>query len=186
MPSARRLASLFAWCLSVPLSACSYGHINDDDDWSDVEYSCGDTIEEATIDTGELLDVEAGAGAGLFVEYESGGTYHVTTACDADSGGECYWDVLVRPIDGGLISAGPRGLEASDSLSFVADDELRLAAFTGRDFDGFTVQTEAGATLEVDALLDNGCGNRYLFWVGDGAIHSGAPSNPIRLIPSAP
>ena len=39
---------------------------------------------------------------------------------------------------------------------------------------------------DSDVLLDNACGNRYLFWVGDGALHSGAPSNPIELLPSAP
>jgi hypothetical protein len=56
---------------------------------------------------------------------------------------------------------------------------------TGQDLDGFSFQTEPGAPIELDVLLDNGPGNRYLFWVGDGALHSGAPSNPIDLIPSA-
>jgi hypothetical protein len=186
MPLLRRSASVLTLCLAVPLSACSYGHGHDDDYYyGDDEISCGDDIEQSTIDTDELLDVEAGVGAGAFIEYEAGGTYRVTTACDADNGGDCYWDIVVRPLDGALISAGPIDLESEDSLGF-GGDELRMIAFTGRDFDGFTVQTEAGAGLEVDALLDSSCGNRYLFWVGDGALHSGAPSNPIDLIPSAP
>jgi hypothetical protein len=176
--------------LTAPLLVgCGYGDGSDRHDHDyivDVDVSCGDVIEESTIDTDELLDVDAGAGAGTFVEYEAGGTYHITTSCDADNGGDCYWDILVRPLEGALVSAAPADLEADDSLSFGADDSLRLVAYTGRDFDGFTIQTEPGAALEVDALLDNACGNRYLFWVGDGALHSGAPSNPIDLVPSEP
>lgn len=175
--------------LAAPLLVgCGYGDGSNhhDQDYIDDVVSCSDVIEESSIDTDELLDVEPGAGAGTFVEYEAGGTYHVTTSCDADSGADCYWDIVVRPLEGALVSAAPLDLESDDSLSFGADDSLRLVANTGRDFDGFTIQTEPGAALEVDALLDSACGNRYLFWVGDGALHSGAPSNPMDLIPSEP
>ena len=188
MPLLRHSSFALAFILAAPLVACGYG--SDDSDRfhpNDVSITCGDVIEEATIDADELLDVEAGVGAGAFIEYDTGGTYHVTTSCDADNGGDCFWDIIVRPLDGApLISASAVDLEEDDSLSFGADDQLRLVANTGRDFDGFTIQTEPGAALEVDALLDNACGNRYLFWVGDGALHSGAPSNPIDLVPSAP
>jgi hypothetical protein len=182
--------SLLALCLAAPLTACGYGNGHDHDRYYDDDvdggFSCGDVIEEATIDADELLDVDAGVGAGTFVEYEGGGSYHVTTSCDADSGSDCLWDIVVQPLTGPIISAAPTDLEDDDNLSFGAGEQLRLYASTGLDFDGFTVQTEPGAGLSVDVLLDNACGNRYLFWVGDGALHSGAPSNPIELIPSAP
>ena len=188
MPPVRRPASVVLLCLASALAGCSYGYGDDDDDYyySEGPVSCGDAVERATIDTGELLDVEAGVGAGAFIEYEAGGTYRVTTACDADNGGDCYWDIVVRPLDGApLIAAGPTDLEGEDSLGF-SGDELRMVAFTGRDFDGFTLQTEPGAGLELDVLLDDACANRYLFWIGDGALRGGAPSNPIDLVPSEP
>lgn len=182
--------SLLVLCLAAPLAACGYGNGHDHDGYydydDDIDFSCGDVIEEATIDTDELLDVDAGVGAGAFVEYERGGTYHLTTSCDADNGGDCLWDIVVQPLAGTIVSAAPADLEGDDSLSFGAGEQLRLVAHTGHDFDGFMLQTEAGAGLRVDLLLDNACGNRYLFWVGDGALRSGAPSNPIELIPSAP
>lgn len=179
--------SVLALCLAAPLVACGYGHGSEHDGYHYPEgpdLTCGDVVEEASIDTDELLDVDAGVGAGAFVEYEAGGTYHITTSCD--SGSDCLWDIMVQPLAGTIVSAAPLDLEGDDSLSFGADDQLRLVAYTGRDFDGFMVQTEPGAPLRVDVLLDNACGNRYLFWVGDGALHSGAPSNPIDLSPSAP
>lgn len=182
--------SFLAVCLAAPLVACGYGHGSDHDDGynypDDAGVTCGEDVEEASIDVDELLDVDAGVGAGAFVEYEAGGIYHITTSCDSDNGSDCLWDIVIQPLVGTIASAAPLDLEGDDSLSFGADDQLRLVAYTGRDFDGFTVQTEPGASLRVDALLDNACGNRYLFWVGDGALHSGAPSNPVDLVPSAP
>ncbi len=175
----------------LPLSAaCSYGEHRHDyvDDGTAGPYTPApaEDVEESTIDVDQLLDVSPGDGAGAFIEYESGGTYHVTTSCDVDNGGECSWDIVIVPLDDKpLLVFSPYDLEQDDSLTFGYGNQLRLVAHTGRDFDGVDFQTEPGAAIQVDALLDDGAANRYLFWVGDGALHSGAPSNPVNLIPSA-
>jgi len=80
--------------------------------------------------------------------------------------------------------ATPVDLESDDSLS-LSGNQVRLVASTGQNLDGFTFQTDPGAAIELDALLDDGPANRFLFWAGDGALRSGAPSNPIDLVPSA-
>src|SRR5215203_6098012 len=90
----RPLLALFAVPLFV---ACGYGdhtsHQGDSwDAYSRNPPAQGD-IEEAVIDTDELLDVDPGVGAGAFIEYETGGTYHVTTSCDVGQGADCYWDL---------------------------------------------------------------------------------------------
>jgi hypothetical protein len=187
-PAALSALGLAASLVALTVSACGYGDGSGRDHhyYSDEPISCSDVIEQSTIDTDELLDVDAGDGAGAFIEYEAGGVYHVTTSCDSDNGGECYWDIIVRPLKGPVVSAAPLDLEDDDQLRFGADDTVQLVAATARDFDGFSVEVEPGIGLEVDVVLDGACGNRYLFWVGDGALHSGAPSNPIDLIPSAP
>jgi hypothetical protein len=173
-------------CLILALAgsltvACGYGDHHDGD-----YYSPPGVIEQATIDTDQLLDVEAGEGAGAFIEYESGGTYHVTTTCDLAGEHACVWDIVVTPLDGArVLSLTSADLESDDTVSLSTDDRVRLVARTGTDFDGFSFTTEPGAAIEVDALLDDGAGNRFLFWVGDGAVHGGAPTNPIDLIPSA-
>jgi hypothetical protein len=143
-------------------------------------------VEEAAIDTDQLLEIQPGDGAGAFIEYETGGFYHVTTSCDVGQGGDCYWDIVVTPLaDAALLSVSPFDLEGDDSVVLGSGNQVRLVAKTGKDLDGFSFQTDPGAAIEVDALLDNAAGNRYLFWVGDGALHGGAPSNPIDLVPSA-
>ena len=187
MPSSR------SWCLLLALPlfvACGYGSHTSHDDGYGSNYppnppAQGD-IESATIDTDQLLDVEPGAGAGAFIEYDAGGTYHVTTSCDFDQGSACNWDIVVTPLDdAALLGVTPVDLESDDSVTIGSGNQVRLVALTARDFDGFSFQTDPGAAIEVDALLDNGAANRYLFWVGDGALHSGAPSNPVDLVPSA-
>jgi hypothetical protein len=184
-----RSPSLVLALLALPsFVACGYGdHRRSDDDgyYAPAPGGQSGTIEQATIDTDQLLDVDPGAGAGAFVEYEAGGTYHVTTSCDFSSGAECLWDIVVTPLRGAPIkSVSPLDLEKDDSLGFGATNQLRLVAYTGDDFDGFSFQTDPGAALEVDVFLDDAAANRYLFWVGDGALHNGAPSNPVDLVPS--
>ena len=192
MPRHRRSCPLLA-VLAVPLFvACGYGdhvsnHHGDDDHTADPPNNKPPgKIEEATIDVDQLLDVDPGAGAGAFIEYESGGTYHVTTSCDVDQGGECYWDIVVTPLgDAALFGVAPFDLESDDTVTLGTGNQVRLVASTGKDFDGFDFQTDPGAGIEVDVFLDNAPGNRFLFWVGDGALRSGAPTNPIDLVPSA-
>jgi hypothetical protein len=180
-----------ALLLGALLTGCTYGdhdhhdHYYDPDGYPDDPPGlfCGE-VEQATIDADEVLEVEPGVGAGTFVEYEADGTYHITTSCDSPESGECFWDILVTPLDdASVLGLSPLDLESDDTVG-IEGNSVRFVAYTDTDFDGFTLQTDPGAGLRVDALLDEACGNRYLFWVGDGALHSGAPSNPIDLIPN--
>ena len=57
--------------------------------------------------------MEPGDGAGAFIEYETGGNYHVTTSCDVAQNGECFWDIIVLPLDDASVSnVTPLDLEA--------------------------------------------------------------------------
>ena len=66
---------------------------------------------------------------------------------------------------------------------------------TGDGTDGFGFTTSPGATVRVSALLyDPGYGSwfdwsddpRFISWVGHGAVHRGAPTNPVDLAPDRP
>lgn len=179
--------------LTLLLEGCTYNSHDDnaaDDGYYDgygggsASVACGE-LEESLIDTDEALEVEPGVGAGAFIEYEAGGSYRISTSCEVSEGGPCSWDIVVTPLEGaGIASLAPSGLEQDDALT-TDGTSIQLLATTEDDLDGFTLQTEPGAAIRFDALLDGGCANRYLFWVGDGALHSGAPSNPIDLVPTS-
>jgi hypothetical protein len=178
--------------LSLPLFvACGYGdHMHDGNGYygpGNGSYTppASQTIEQATIDVDRAVDFETGKGPGVYIEYDAGGSYRVDTSCDGPPRSPCYWDILVTPLDGAsVLGVAPAALESDDSVAIGSGNQVRFVAYTDDDSDGFTLQTDPGASIEVDALLENSAANAYLFWVGDGALHTGAPSNPVDLIPS--
>jgi len=179
-------------CLSVPsLVACGYGdHMHDGNGYyapgsGSYTPTTSQTIEQATIDVDRSVTFTAGAGPGVYIEYASGGTYRITTSCDSTPNNPCHWDILVTALDGAsVLGVAPVALEGDDSVAAGSDNQVRFVAATDSDSDGFTLQTDPGASIEVDALLENAAANGYLFWVGDGALNTGAPSNPVDLVPS--
>lgn len=186
---------LRAFVLGIPFAflaaACTYDNgdanrvLYGDGDPSTSSYSCG-TPSGAAIDTDQQIDIDAGLGAGVFIEYATGGHYHVRVSCDTTrSNLACQWQVTVTPAAGGTISnVLGEGLEDNDSVTSVAPNGYQLNAHTTTEIDGFTFDTDPGTAVSVAANLDGACATPYYFWVGDGALHQGSPSDPITLTPS--
>lgn len=165
------------------LSCMNDGHIAGGDADPDV-LSCGE-IRTETIDTGAELDgIEPGESVGLFVEYAGAGRWRIQTTCDTlDSDYDCYWDVIVASKSG-VSDPEPEDLETNDYVDPYEAHGLRYTATTRDDLDGFTFLAAPGEIVEVDAFLDGNCQPRFVYWVSDGEVTKGAPSNPIRLEPS--
>ncbi len=186
---------LFALPLTLLASACTYdnGHARRIDHYpatqpdpsGDNGCSPDSTPVQSNIDVDRQLVVGAGQGAGVFVEYAHDG--HCSCA-PAATPATCAWDIVVTPETGSSISnAVALDLESDDLLRRYPDDtnSYQLVATTGADLDGFTFESNPGAAVRVDALLDGQCARRFFYWFGDGALHSGSPTNPLDLIPSA-
>jgi hypothetical protein len=169
-------------CATLVCLGCDYGGGNGTTAYS----GCGET-RSASIDTGAELDITPGEGVGVFFEYLGAGEWRLSTTCDTTSSGyQCYWDVIVWPLDDGeLFDFQSDGLEAGDALERDFDGSLRLITYTRADIDGVVFAATPGGALRFDALLDGECANPYMFWIGDGAVHTGSPSNPIDLVPTS-
>ncbi len=138
----------------------------------------------ASIDIGQPLDATPGRGAGVFVEYTEGGRWHLFTACDtAISGADCIFNVLVSVKDGQSPSeVKTQGLGPDDTLcTYSGGFELAVATSTG--LDGVTFQTAPNTTVYFEVFAGGVSDPRYLYWIGDGAVQAGAPSNPMGLEP---
>ncbi len=188
-----RSALLLALPLVLSLSACSYDNGDarrvSDYTLSPSASACdtSQTPAQSAIDADRQIEVDAGQGAGVFVEYSSGGHWIVSTSCDTlRTSTSCAWDIIVTPQDGSSLSnVTATDLESADSLSAYDAASYRLRATTSTDLDGFSFDSDPGAAVRVDAFLDGACAVQYFYWVGDGALHSGSPTNPIDLVPSA-
>jgi hypothetical protein len=155
-------------------------------------------IAELTIDSGAAVALDAGAGIGVAVEYAGLGAWALNVACDTLVSGEpCVFDVLVSTNDDAGISApAGLGLETNDSFSSTDPFVLQLDFRTEADNDGVSFQTAPGATVRVSALLYDSSSvysrfrwsedPRIISWVGNGALQSGAPTNPVDLTPDQP
>ena len=193
-----------ALVLGLPLAffaaACTY---NNGDANRVLDYhpavDCG-TPAQSTVDVDSQIAIDAGRGASVFVEYASGGHYHVRVACDTTTAAEaaaaagdppptvsCDWDVIVSPEVGHTIASPvAENLEGQDDLHPfpIPAGSYRLTPHTTIEIDGFSFDTDPGASVLVDAQLDGQCTHNFV-WVGDFAVHSGSPSSQLTLIPSA-
>jgi hypothetical protein len=191
-----------AFVLGVPLAflaaACTYdnGDANHALYDNSLPASCSTPVD-STIDTGRTIQVDAGLGAGVFIEYATGGHYHLRTSCDSTitpTHASCSWDIIITPDVGKTITniAG-ENLEGSDNVHVYpppadqpnASPSYQLTAQTSTEIDGVTFDIDPGATVSIDAFLDGTCALPFFFWVGDGALHTGSPSNPLVLTPTA-
>jgi hypothetical protein len=139
-----------------------------------------------TIDTDEVLSTDLGEGAGLFVEYRSGGTWRLWTTCDTYvTGYACAFDVYA--IAGSSVrNIVADDLEDYDYVDLTGSDSFAFYAETGSDYDAIEFETAAGASLQVELQLDGYVEPGYIFWIGDGRVHEGAPGSPVIFDPSDP
>lgn len=158
----------------------------------------GRDVAELTIDSGAGLALDPGQGVGIGVEYAGEGRWAVTTVCDtALSDARCLFDILITS-DGsaaGVDDVTGSDLESDDVLFSPDPFALELDFVTEADVDGATFITSPGATVRLAALLydpvidsdsDWASDPRLISWVGSGAIHRGAPTNPVDLTPNRP
>jgi hypothetical protein len=141
---------------------------------------------ETDIETGALLDTELGFGAGLFVEYESGGLWRLWTSCDSlESAHLCEWDVFALS-ESFIEDVVEIDTEGGDDVDFVSDFEIRFFADTSVDSDTVEILTEPGAWLEIDPFLDGFSAPDFVVWSESGAVIHGAPRAPVVFFPDAP
>jgi hypothetical protein len=149
----------------------------------------GAAIQQASLDTDATLSVKGGAGAGVFVQYASGGHWDVYTSCDyATSGAPCSFDVILSAPDATATLSNPKGqaLGGSDQAVLNADGTISLITMTTTALDGVTFDADAGATVQVDMTLDGVDHPELLDWVSGGKVVLGASANPVDFIPTEP
>ena len=144
--------------------------------------------QKVAIDTGATLTSPGGGGVGVFVQYASGGHWTFTTACDTTTSGvSCGFDLFLSGVDPATVLSNPKGqaLEATDNIEILADGSLHFQAVTSTGLDGLTFDATPGADIQLEMYLDTLPQPRFVYWIGDKVLHTGAPTDPVDLAPSA-
>lgn len=134
-----------------------------------------------------LTDITSGAG--IFVEYASGGTWKVQTTCDVGaSNADCLWDIYAYTQVGvSFASIDAIDLESDDDLQASFGGELTLYTTTAGDVDGVTFTTNPGEPVTFEfALVDSRQPEKFFFYASQGAIKTGIASPAIKLTPTTP
>jgi len=145
-------------------------------------------IALVVVDAGATLPLAPGESVGLFVQYAAGGHWNLSTTCDTRTSGQsCAFDVILSPAPGASFSGVEgQGLSREDRLELRSDGSVHLVTATTLGTDGITFDSDPGAIVEVDALLDGADQPRLVHVVSEGAVLDGAPTNPVDLSPSEP
>jgi hypothetical protein len=141
------------------------------------------------IDPDKALQQDPGDGAGVFVEYATGGHWHVWTSCDTNhSKAICNFTAFLTVDSGGQISnVQEESLETDDRATLdTAESSVELNVHTSAEFDGVTFDATPGARVQLEVYLDNDPDPRLVYWVGADVLHQGAPTDPINFEPVAP
>jgi hypothetical protein len=139
------------------------------------------------VDPNQTLTAAPGEGAGVFIEYKTGGHWHVWWTCDTNKTQlSCAYDVTVT-VASGSISNGTS--DATSTAITAAPSSLEATSTTTTSLDGVRFDTAPGAMITVDAAIGGLRDGSFLFFVQNGQInggYTGKLTDPLKLEPSSP
>ncbi|MEP7121836.1 MAG: hypothetical protein ABJE95_13030 [Byssovorax sp.] len=175
--------------LAVAMTGCFWGGSSEPDPVTTVPAPMLDVPKQVAITPDKTLNADPGSGVGIFVEYATGGHWHVWTTCDtASSKLACDFEVFAIPEkDAKISSVKPaETLEGGDAAEQLADGSAHLSASTSTELDGMTFDATPGAVVELEVYFDGVPDSRVVFWYGNETLHTGAPTDPVDFLPDAP
>ena len=142
---------------------------------------------KVSIDPGATVSASPGHSVGVYVEVTSAGHWSVLTTCDTSvSGHECAFDLNVSPEDGSKFSGvTPQGLAYGDAMTVLDDGTVQIVSQTGTLANGLSFDTEPGALVEINVLLEGVPKPGIFRYIGGGVTQEGVPSNPVEFVPAA-
>lgn len=143
-------------------------------------------ITTVSIQPDQVLDAKPGEGVGIFVEYATGGKWHVWTTCDTFVSKQvCSFQIYAgarRAQE--LLAYATDDVEGFDEVSDLGDGTVQLLVDTDSDTDHLLLELNEGSQLQLEVYLDGQSAESFVYWVSDDVIHAGAPANPVGFVPA--
>lgn len=136
------------------------------------------------IDTDQTMDADPGQGVGVFVEYASGGKWHIWWTCDtAKTQQACDFSVTVTAASGNVSNTDASQL-AGGFMTTPTPSSVEAKVRTTNEVHGISFDTNAGAVITLKASLGGVTDGAFLFFVQDGKVNGGFQgklTNPLQL-----
>lgn len=146
--------------------------------------------KHVAIETGATLSSDPGSVFGVYVEYHGDGEWLIWSTCDtANSGISCHYKFTVTPLNASAVTSSTVSIDdkakpgAWGAQGVSVSTAFEITYETG----AYTVRVNAsGLPIQLEATLDGDADPKMIYWVSDGIVHTGAPTNPVIFEPSAP
>jgi hypothetical protein len=150
------------------------------------------TVPRVYVETDKHLTSAGGQGAGLFVEYTSGGHWYLWTTCDtAITGSGCAWEVDAQALSGTPTNVASASSSA-DGVGVLCPDTVSMSLVTRGEVDGVTFDLPAGVGIRLGSTIGGAADPRFVFVFGHygdastAGVRSGLVSDPIDVVPTSP
>jgi len=159
-------------------------------DESNPDAAAPNQITSATIDPNVKLSEPPGTGVGVFVEYATGGHWHLWWTCDTNiSGLPCTFEVSATVASGAVTNVAGDRLETDDTLSSNTT-EVTLSTSTTTGVDGVWFDTSPGTSISVLGKVGSAQYGTFFFWSQSGVIEGGGTpahvADPLTFVPASP
>jgi hypothetical protein len=133
------------------------------------------------VDTNAKLQADPGDGVGVFVEYATGGKWHVFWSCDTNQTSRtCDYQVRVRPTQNKLTDV----VDDSGAAIATVGGEIAMRREIGAQNDGVKFVADPGSVITLEVTLDGQSKDVLFFFVQNGKLNGGYEgnlTNPIKL-----
>lgn len=143
----------------------------------------------AVVDTNQTMDAVGGDGVGLFIEYSTGGHWHLWWTCDTNQTQQSCNFVIGASVASGAITNLDATQLSGGFATLSSTTQLDAQSTTTTQVSGIRFDTDPGATIKLEASMSNITDGSFLFFVQDGQVnggYAGALSNPLSLVGSTP
>jgi hypothetical protein len=147
------------------------------------------SADNAAIDVNDAngIDSPPGEGAGVLVDYDAGGHWHIWSVCDTSlSGIACGFSVTALALGGNAVTnVTGDDLEAGERAGTTCAGSAFYTGSTDFGVDGMRFDTAPGAAVQVEAALDGTVFPDVIFFAQTGTAVTSA-TNPLTLTPASP
>jgi len=130
------------------------------------------------IDADRTMTAEGGQGVGVFVEYATGGKWHVFWTCDTAISGQACQFLLRMTAQDGQLTLADKTVDPAEAFEFesLTRTEVNEAYFTAKP----------GSDVEIEAVIGGKHDSKFFFFVQNGAVngdYTGILTDPLVFRP---
>ena len=130
------------------------------------------------VDPDRTMKAEGGQGVGVFVEYASGGKWHLFWTCDTALSGQSCEFLLRVTATTGTLTVQDKNVDPAASFEF---ESLTKTEVNETYFDA-----KAGSDVQIEAIIGGEHSSRFFFFVQNGAVngdYTGILTDPLIFRP---